>query len=262
MLSIGTTLNHNESNSMIVISMTAYRRPAYTRQVVNALADLRGISNCIFIACCEPGHDETWEALQEFDACERQLIRNNKRLGLNKNTREVLVRARKIKDATCHVHVEDDTVLSPDALEYFLWALTECDQKNIFSIAGHNRPTIEPPPETTYEARLRLWFTCWGWAMSRKNLTRCLANWCTKNPKSFAWHLNRQVRKSQEFEIHPQLSRVQNIGLYEGENERPAKWIKENHWTPYFAGDEPPGQWKLWTGGEHTAGRTQAEANA
>ena len=69
----------------------------------------------------EPGHEEVIDAFRQWSACESRLAVNKERMGLNRNTQEALVRALLLRAAVV-VHLEDDTVPSPDALRYFEWA--------------------------------------------------------------------------------------------------------------------------------------------
>jgi len=105
-----------------VITMTAYRRPAYIREVLAALAQCDGIADWLLLPNVEPGHEEVIDAFRQWSACESRLAVNKERMGLNRNTQEALVRALLLRAAVV-VHLEDDTVPSPDALRYFDWAV-------------------------------------------------------------------------------------------------------------------------------------------
>lgn len=101
-----------------VITMTAYRRPDYTRQVLDALAQCNGIGDWIFLPNVEPGNDEVIELFRSWDACECRLVVNETRLNLNRNTHAAVSRAYDLRADTI-LHLEDDTVPSLDALLYF-----------------------------------------------------------------------------------------------------------------------------------------------
>ena len=75
------------------ITMTAYRRPAYTREVLAALAQCDGIADWLLLPNVEPGHDEVIDTFRQWSACESRLAVNKERMGLNRNTQEALVRA-------------------------------------------------------------------------------------------------------------------------------------------------------------------------
>jgi hypothetical protein len=128
---------------MKVITMTAYRRPQYTREVLDALARCDGIGDWTLLPNAEPGNSEVIAAFRDFHACECRLVVNERRLGLNRNTLAALMRAFHLK-ADHIVHLEDDTVPSPDALRYFEWGidhLVEHDPKHtILLVSGYNKP--------------------------------------------------------------------------------------------------------------------------
>jgi len=161
-----------------VITMTAYRRPAYTREVLAALATCDGIADWLLLPNVEPGNEEVIAAFDEWDACEMRLVVNEKRLGLNKNTHEAVYRAFKLRSDVM-VHLEDDTVPSPDALHYFDWAVRELlipdikspDGCQILLASGYNKPSREPPPHRSHDCETRPIWTPWGWAIDRSRLT-------------------------------------------------------------------------------------------
>ncbi len=93
---------------MKVITMTAYRRPQYTREVLDALAQCDGIGDWTLIPNVEPGNTEVIAAFRDFHACECRLVVNERRLGLNRNTLAALMRAFHMK-ADHVVHLKDDT---------------------------------------------------------------------------------------------------------------------------------------------------------
>lgn len=226
----------------LIITMTAYRRVGYTRQVLEALSKCVGIEDCMLYANCEPGYPAIHKMLAAWDSCPSCIARNSTRLGLNRNSLAVMTRAHSAKPDGI-IHIEDDTVLSPDALDYYRWGLENYgDHPAVFSIAGYNKPKKQPTDDVKHQVRFRKWFTCWGWAVTYKRLCQILAGWSSVNPKSFAWHVNLKIRNDRH-EMHPQLSRVQNIGYQHGENGRSAKWYRDNHRTPWVSTYLRPGEW-------------------
>src|SRR5688500_581820 len=95
-----------------VITMTAYRRPAYTREVLDSLAKCDGIADWLFLPNVEPGHEEVIGAFRDFSACESRLLVNRNRLGLNKNTHDALFRAFQVR-ADVIVHLETTPYSAP-----------------------------------------------------------------------------------------------------------------------------------------------------
>ena len=219
----------------LVVTMTAYRRPEYTRQVLAALADCRGIENCLFLPQVEPGHEEVIQLFRGWDACESRLIVNPQRLGLNRNSFTALMRARQAKcDAV--IHVEDDTVPSPDTLDFFRWGFEQFEHDHsVFSLGAWNKPDTEPLPAQSHECCSRNWLWRFGWGTWKNRLGQILANWCFRNPKNFGWHIN--TTRGNRREIHPVLSRIQNIGYEQGESGYSPEWYRANHRTPWVATD-------------------------
>jgi len=54
-----------------VITMTAYRRPAYTREVFAALAQCDGVGDWLLLPNVEPGHEEVIDAFRQWSASVR-----------------------------------------------------------------------------------------------------------------------------------------------------------------------------------------------
>lgn len=227
-----------------VITMTSYRRPDYTRQVLAALSRCEGVANWLLLANVEPGVDEVIEQFRSWNACESRLIVNDERRGLNLNTQEVLVRAFKLR-ADIIVHLEDDTVPSPDALRYFHWAITivlKSADDNLLLASGYNKPAAGPGDSHATGTR-PIWCP-WGWGVDRKRLSWLLSRWCTKNPKCFTCRIKQQYRGIRR-EIFPFLSRIQNIGYELGENDRTPQWYQDHHRSEEVAGQLPREHYQL-----------------
>ena len=236
---------------MQLITMTAYRRPDYTRQVLDALAKCRGIGDWLLLPSVEPGDDGVRAAFESWSACESRPQWNAKRLGLNANTRSALERARALKP-TVVVHLEDDTVPSHDALDYFAWAVREIvqpkrrGQRNhtISIAAGWNKPATAPTEADRWRCLTRKIWTTWGWAVDASTLNWLLVHWCPKNPRCFSCKF-KETYSATRNEVFPVLSRIQNIGYEMGENRRTPQWYRDHHRAPWVAGELPPGEFVL-----------------
>lgn len=193
----------------IAITMTAWKRPHRTRQTLAALAKCRGIADCVFIPNIEPGRDDVIEQFRAWDHCAKQVAINDARLGVNRNTAVVLTRARQAKvDAV--IHLDDDTALTPDALEFFRWGFSHfADDDLVFSIGAYSRPAFKPSPEQSHECRLRATHNCLAWGTWRNRLTHMLVNWCYRNPSSYRKHINET--RGDRLQLYPVLSRVQCV---------------------------------------------------
>jgi len=241
-----------------IITMTAYRRPLYTRQVLEALAQCEGVADWRLIASVEPGCEEVAEAFEGFDACEKHVVLNYQRKGLNRNTHAAMLRAVDA-DVQTLVHLEDDVVPSPDALRYFAWAVEEAMPRlpdDVLFASGYRKSPREPKKKERFLVNTRSVFTPWGWAVDRQRLDWMLKRWRFKNPKCFTCAFKKRFQGSHR-ELFPLLSRIQNIGFEDGENNRTPQWYRENHFTPWVAGVLPAKPYRL-VGGD--SGSTPAKA--
>lgn len=205
--------------------MTAWRRPDYTKQVLASLASCQDIGNWILFPKVEPGYDEVIALFKAWRASEIHLVINKKRLGLNRNTHSALMHAKETQ-ADIITHIEDDTVLSPDALRYYKWAakkvLKHDHAQKIIFISGYNRPRSRPSLMQSHGCDIRTAWTPWGWAIDQLRLQWVLSRWSFSNNKCFTCSFNRKFHRSkyrsQFKEIFPRLSRIQNIGCRLGTN--------------------------------------------
>lgn len=227
-----------------VITMTAYRRPAYTREVLAALAECDGIADWLLLPNVEPGNEEVIDALRTWDACESRLVVNARRLGLNRNTYAAVHRAFEMR-ASVSLHLEDDTVPSPDALRYFDWAVREVlagdERHSILLASGYNKPRTKPRPDQSHSCEYRPIWTPWGWAVDLPRLKWLIVHWCFRNRQCFTCKFRAKYRRTRR-EVFPILSRIQNIGYELGENGRSPAWYRANHRTEWVAGITTPRQ--------------------
>lgn len=224
-----------------VITMTAYRRNDYTREVLDSLAACHGVADWLFLPHVEPGYDEVIETVRGFSACESIVEINPERKGLNRNT-HAAVSCGAARNPDVLLHIEDDTVLAPDALLWFEWAVCEIMTKkkcgpNVLLASGYNG--VKQKPTETHVGNVRKIWCPWGWATNSGGLQFLLAKWNFRNPKCFTCHF-RRVYHHTRWEIFPSLSRVQNIGYTAGENGRTAEWYRANHRAPYVADSNTP----------------------
>lgn len=235
-----------------VITMTAYRRPDYTRQVLAALARCHGIADWLLLPHVEPGNDDVIAAFEQWQACESRPVINPERLGLNRNTNAAVERAIRLR-ADVAVHLEDDTVPAPDALHYFDWAVKtilapnrkSSDGHQIMLASGYHKPANSPAANETFACKSdRPVWTPWGWAVDRTRLVWIHSRWCFRNPKCFTCRFKATYRATRR-EVYPLLSRIQNIGYEMGENDRTPEWYASHHRTPHVAGDLIPGNFHL-----------------
>ena len=133
-----------------------------------------------------------------------------------------------------HLHLEDDTVPTRDALLWFSWARDHYrHDKSVFTVTGYQRESNG----SLGECGLRRWFTPWGWATWSDRWSDMRSRWAHgKTSTSWDVHLTEFVRGTR-WEAFPTVSRIQNIGAELGTHVPNAEWHKANHHVPQTADD-------------------------
>ena len=190
---------------MKTISMTAWRRPDYERQVVNSIGE-----------ALRPD----WRWFQKFtDAPAGPQNR-----GVDANTLYAL-QAAFAAGSDFNLHVEDDTVLSPDALDLCDWFYEHPERDNYAMLVLHwMSRSVEKPLDVLEDAR----FCPWGWAITRGMWERYfLPEWGGKHrvdPKGWDWSMSLTLQRHGLKVLRPSLSRTRNIGREGGTYETPEHW--------------------------------------
>lgn len=195
---------------MKTISMTAYKRPAYEREVLLSLEKAK-----------RPGWGWFRMNRDSFD-CER--------LGVDANTLKAVSRAFEA-GSDFNLHIEDDTVLSPDAIDLCDWFYSspQRDDYVLLSLHSMSHEDAFARPLALYEAAR---FCPWGWAITRAMWERwILPEWGGKHrvdPKGWDWSVDLTVQRHGLKVLKPSLSRTRNIGRDGGTYETPGHW---DEWT-------------------------------
>ncbi len=191
---------------MKTISMACYRRPDYERQVLDSLEpQLRG-SQYQFFRCFDepPPHN----------------------IGCDANTLRAIERAFNA-GSDFNLHIEDDTVLAPDALALCDWFYTNPERDNYALISLHAHSREADRPLDIIESPV---FSAWGWAITRDNWLNVIRpEWNQKNkmlPIGWDWSVSLTIQRHGLKTLHPILSRVRNIGRDNGTYETPSHWDK------------------------------------
>src|SRR5258708_4029596 len=104
------------------ITLTAFNRPTYTQEVLQSLRCNNTTGYVLFIAV-EPGCDRTIEICRAVDFMPVEVIVNPSRLGINHNNKNIYETVFNC-GRQWNLAIEDDTPLSPDALELAEWFRT------------------------------------------------------------------------------------------------------------------------------------------
>lgn len=208
--------------------MTLYRRPQYTKEVLDALAKCDGIEDYLLMISVDgkKKNPEILALVNDFDACAKQVL-TPEHLGCGPNTYYVLSHGFLKTDYV--IHLEDDTVPAFDTLRYFEWARQFETDDNMFSVTAYSRYGMGKYTHVGIQPS----FCPWGWAT-------WASRWLTmRNKWRLSWdtYLNEVVR-GDKMGLFPIVSRIQNIGAIDGEHVGSVHFHQTYHHTPYWIGDD------------------------
>jgi hypothetical protein len=209
-----------------IITIPTWKRPDYTRQVLEGFSRCYGIEGYTIYVFAEPGYPDVINVIKSFTNLNIVLSINEKRLGLPGNTRQCLDYGFSQSDYV--IHFEDDIVPDKDCLEYFEWARDEyMDDKEIYTVTAFNKcDPVSNDRNIYHEIRRRPWFHSWGWATWTDRWNEIKDNW--KVVEENTWSFSIKDSRKDRCEIYPCISRVQNIGELMGTNTLP-----KDHWIHY-----------------------------
>lgn len=221
---------------MKTISMTAWCRPSYTDRVMDSIRDARGSAEWPFFASVDGDeHPEQATSLgHQVEQVRRVFQRryagypaarfHRYRIGCNAHIRQAVEMAFDA-GSDFNLHVEDDIVLSPDALELCDWfySLPNRDEYVCLNLFSDWKP--EPGKELSMAEHFS--FYPWGWACTRAMWEKYLApEWDTKRfgPTGWDWSVGMTIQRHGLKVLRPFLSRALNIGRDQGLHMSPAHW--------------------------------------
>jgi len=194
---------------MKTITMTAWKRPDLTKQVLESLTKCYKIENYKLLAFIEPGYDQVIDVFDKFNACEKQIVINNHVLGIAENTKQALSTA--FNQSDYNIHIEDDTVLLPNALNFFEWCDDNFrDDHQIGTCSAYSGNTSESLPT---HAIIHRWFGCWAWSTWKTRWDYSLKNEWGGDMLGFAANVNGWQFKNKKLQVYPMQSLCHNIGI-------------------------------------------------
>ena len=211
-----------------VITMTGWRRPEYTKKVIDNLKRCIGIEGYTILPTIEPGYPAVLDVFNNLPNC--NVVINDTRLGCGANTLKALQRGFDISDFV--IHIEDDTVPGIDSLKYLEWANKTYENNNeIFTVTTYNRirDIDEINPQNYFTSYRQKWYTGWMWGTWKNRFEEMSKKW---NFASWDVNINKKIRGNR-YEICPTIPRSQNIGEYLGTHVRPGYWRKY-HYSPIW----------------------------
>ncbi len=192
-----------------VIVSLAYNRPDCERECINHLEACKGIENYKVFFFVEPCDCEVLDIIKASNL-DKEIILNNSLKGLWVNKKEAVRACMKMTDFI--IVIEDDVLLSSDALEYFEWAKkTFNNDESIKTVTAYNFLDGEYHDALSHEVQARQWYNSTAWAIW-KSRYETLSNWTGEDRD-----LMQQLHIGQNgYEVFPLLSRANNIGFVNG----------------------------------------------
>lgn len=220
---------------MRTITLVGYKRPAYTEhclRYVNSCRDLEKFDRLkVFI---EPGCAAVVDVCQAWAGrmqIQTEVHVNEERLGVDWNNFRAYSTVFDELGSDFNVAIEDDTQLSPDALELALWFLKNhggaesryqflnlCDHYQ-YRGAGLNRNGL--PEDPLLLAETNSLSSPFAWCLPKRAWPFIKKHW-NRNRGSLQgwdWSIRFAMRIEQAVALTPVVSRCRNVGRLDGTNE-------------------------------------------
>jgi len=232
------------------ITVSAYNRPEYLRETLAALSQCDGIEGCRVMVLIDPSE----ASVESASLAARYGFRSGtyaERIGCNRAIREALAYGFNSMESEYHVHLEDDTVPTRDALRWFAWARDHYrDDPVVMNVSGYQRVSNG----CLDECGTRRWFTPWGWGVWRDRWLGLHLGWVQGDETSWDVIVNHALRAGR-YEAFPTVSRIQNIGAEKGTHVPSPEWHTANHRVAVTADDitgDSPAAWREVRRDQHT----------
>lgn len=219
----------------MIVSMTAFDRVEYAAEVAESLRVARERLDEPVTLVVSLDWSERSGEMRELLAPD-VLLDQTQRRGLQLNTRLVLDRAWELageRGDDFVLHLEDDLVLAPDALECAAWLRDRYrDDDRVGWVSLTEVHTI-PGDDDHHAVGLFPWFECHVWGTWRPMWEQLRGDW----PHEWSNHWAARVNDRSMFgtvQARPLLSRSRSIGVY-GQNCNPS--FHERHNPRVYAGD-------------------------
>lgn len=244
-------------NKNTVVVMTLCSRPAYTRQVLDALAKCDDVDRFSIGLLCEPVSQEVIDIADSFTKLphvKAWLMVGQQRVGCNVNTYSALAYGFDHHERV--IALEDDTLPGRDFLRFMDWGLDAYERdETVFNICGYQKT---PTTEIGYRSEVirEQWFTPWGWATWKDRWDGIRDTW-PADDKQISWDcVIHWFTRRDRYEIRPLLARVQNIGAEGGAHVPSAEWHAAHHLNRHWVDSIPGPRVDAWN--EVNASQTTA----
>ncbi len=236
-----------------VITLSLFNRPGYTSQVLQYLRKCKGIAEYVII----PVIDNDRNSDNQFDMTGIlwQFVNTGLRIdkpryhessvGCNANIYTCLNIGFMVTDFL--IHLEDDILLAPDALEYFEWASAKYkDDQDVFTVDAYNNNrdnTLYP-----YKVHRAKSFKPWGWATWIDRWEGIKKEWQFGFEARFkdgervfeggGWDVcMKKLLRGDRSRIYPEMARCINIGAKNGAHTPSEEFHWNKHKVDMWAGN-------------------------
>jgi hypothetical protein len=206
---------------MIPISITIYNRPDYLQDVLNRLQvsiqyyydNNKEHEDIILLPAVEPGCLDIKTIIEDIKFVKCVPTFHQQKMGCNNNTLYAIENAFTYSDIV--LHLEDDLVPSIDWLVFILNLLNHYKNSNITYVASYNENHDKWEP---YNLVKKNGFIAWGLGLWKDRWSWFKKNWILTQNNTISWdtHLNTQFVQQNKIGIMPVISRIKNIGKYNG----------------------------------------------
>jgi hypothetical protein len=241
----------NKKNIDLGISLTCFKRADYLKQVLDSLKEslnYYGDHSFVLYPNIDYHNKEVVELVEKINWIETKITCNNPPIGCNRNTKEAIKKVSENHETI--LHLEDDTVLTYDAIDFYVYMLIKYANSNsVISISGYNK-TEELDKNSYFSTFEEKFFCCWGCAFWQNKIKIILDNWTSQlgfmNPQSWDSFLQENVFKNKYFQARPIVSRIQNIGAKNGTYVHDPVWHYYNHRSPFTSNDLRLNSYPTW----------------
>ena len=210
----------------INIAISAYNRPEYSRRSLAAIFGAKGFSKDKYnihcaLDCHQDGlfNQEVYNVYASFGISPLVAL---KKQGCNYTVKEALRLAWE-DNPDFVLMIEDDIIISDDALMYIEWAAEKYkDDPSVRTIGlwGHENGYAlgSTLPEKEHGKVMRQnYFSCWGWGTWRDRWEEMLDKWTTGSDfHDTSWDVILSSHLGERVEILPSISRAYNCGEHGG----------------------------------------------
>lgn len=201
----------------IIIASIGYKRPEYLKESLDAIMAMDNMDAPIriFLDLLPDNtlHPEVYALAKSYSP---HVLFPKDKQGCNGTIKSALAHCFSI-GADAVLVVEDDIILSVDALNYVKWALTHHgDKPSVRNITLWE--SLHPFPDQNKVVMQKRKFTCWGWVALKREWPAMEKAWTTDRHDTHegSWDVVMESHLGGRYELAPTVSRARNIGEKDG----------------------------------------------